>query len=47
MHARTEFPVEPRLSKVLLASFDFHCTEEVLTIVAMLQVRGCVCLWVT
>jgi HrpA-like RNA helicase len=44
--------VEPRLSKVLLASFDFHCTEEVLSIVAMLQVRtptyktGCVCVCV-
>lgn len=36
----TEFPVEPRLSKVLLASFDFRCTEEVLSIVAMLQVRA-------
>lgn len=39
VHNTTEFPVEPRLSKVLLASFDFHCTEEVLSIVAMLQVQ--------
>lgn len=32
--------MEPRLSKVLLASFDHLCTEEVLTIVAMLQVQN-------
>lgn len=35
--------MEPRLSKLLLASFDYLCTEEVLTIVAMLQVCMCVC----
>ncbi len=35
-----EFPVEPRLAKVLLASFDFHCTEEMLTVVALLQVQN-------
>lgn len=35
-----EFPVEPRLSKVLLSSFEFGCTEEVLTIVALLQVQN-------
>lgn len=35
-----EFPVEPRLSKVLLSSFDFGCTEEVLTVVALLQVQN-------
>ena len=35
-----EFPVEPRLAKVLLASFDFHCTEEALTVVALLQVQN-------
>jgi HrpA-like RNA helicase len=35
-----EFPVEPRLSKVLLSSLDFLCTEEVLTVVAMLQVQN-------
>ena len=34
-----EFPVEPRLSKVLLSSFEFGCTEEILTIVAVLQVQ--------
>lgn len=35
-----EFPVEPRLAKLLLASFDFHCTEEALTLVALLQVQN-------
>lgn len=36
----TEFPVEPRLSKILLSSFDFRCTEEILTVVALLQVQN-------
>jgi len=33
-----EFPLEPPLSKVLIASVDLGCSEEVLTIVAMLSV---------
>lgn len=35
-----EFPLEPQLSKVLLASVDLGCSEEVLTIVAMLSVEN-------
>ena len=34
-----EFPLEPQLAKVLLASVDLGCSEEVLTIVAMLTVE--------
>lgn len=34
-----EFPLEPALSKVLLTSVDLKCSEEVLTIVAMLSVE--------
>uniref|UniRef100_A0A4W3IGS8 ATP-dependent RNA helicase DHX33 n=1 Tax=Callorhinchus milii TaxID=7868 RepID=A0A4W3IGS8_CALMI len=32
------FPLEPRLSKTILLSQDFHCTEEILTIVSLLSV---------
>ena len=31
-----EFPVDPMMSKAILASEEYHCTEEVLSIVAML-----------
>ena len=34
-----EFPVEPRLSRMLLASFDLGCSEEALTVAAMLTTR--------
>ncbi|CDK25523.1 unnamed protein product [Kuraishia capsulata CBS 1993] len=33
-----DFPMEPALAKTLIASFDFGCSEEVLSIVAMLSV---------
>ena len=33
-----EFPVEPKLAKMLLVSQDFGCSVEILTIAAMLQV---------
>lgn len=33
-----KFPLEPRFSKAVLLSRDFHCGEEVLTIVALLSV---------
>jgi len=36
----SELPVEPRLSKILLSSFDFGCTEEIITVVALLQVQN-------
>lgn len=32
-----EFPVDPMMSKSILASEEYHCTEEVLSIVAMLS----------
>ncbi|XP_068124625.1 ATP-dependent RNA helicase DHX33 [Hyperolius riggenbachi] len=32
------FPLEPRFSKTILLSPKFHCTEEILTIVALLSV---------
>jgi ATP-dependent RNA helicase DHX8/PRP22 len=35
-----EFPLEPQLSKILLASVDLGCSEEVLSIVAMLSVES-------
>ena len=35
---QAEFPLEPPLSKILIASTDMGCSEEVLTVVAMLSV---------
>ncbi|KAL7417260.1 putative pre-mRNA splicing factor [Mrakia frigida] len=32
-----EFPVEPQLSKAVICSEDYHCTDEVLSIISMLQ----------
>ncbi|ODO07174.1 pre-mRNA-splicing factor ATP-dependent RNA helicase DHX16 [Cryptococcus wingfieldii CBS 7118] len=32
-----EFPVDPMLSKAIINSETFHCTQEVLTIISMLQ----------
>jgi ATP-dependent RNA helicase DHX8/PRP22 len=34
-----EFPLDPQLSKILLASVEFGCSEEVLTVVSMLSVE--------
>ncbi|CAI2349709.1 unnamed protein product [Caenorhabditis sp. 36 PRJEB53466] len=36
----TEFPLEPSLAKLIIMSTDFECSEEVLTIVAMLNVHN-------
>lgn len=36
----SQFPLEPMLSKMLLASVDLGCSEEVLTVVAMLGVQS-------
>ncbi|EER04993.1 ATP-dependent RNA helicase, putative [Perkinsus marinus ATCC 50983] len=36
-----DFPVEPQMAAVLLRSGRFHCTEEALTIIAMLSVPQC------
>ena len=35
-----EFPLEPVLAKTLLASVELKCSDEVLTVVAMLSVEG-------
>jgi ATP-dependent RNA helicase DHX8/PRP22 len=35
-----EFPLEPMMSKVLIASVDLRCSEEALTIVSMLSVQN-------
>jgi len=35
-----EFPLEPQMSKALLASVDYECSEEMLTIVSMLNVQN-------
>lgn len=35
-----EFPLEPQLAKVLLTSVDLGCSDEVLTVVAMLSVES-------
>lgn len=37
-----EFPCDPMLSKMILASEKYECTEEILTICAMLDVQGSV-----
>eukprot|EP00462_Mataza_sp_D1_P000734 CAMPEP_0175095044 /NCGR_PEP_ID=MMETSP0086_2-20121207/3931_1 /TAXON_ID=136419 /ORGANISM="Unknown Unknown, Strain D1" /LENGTH=202 /DNA_ID=CAMNT_0016368237 /DNA_START=1 /DNA_END=609 /DNA_ORIENTATION=- len=34
-----EFPLEPQLSKILIASVDLGCADEILTVVAMLSVE--------
>jgi HrpA-like RNA helicase len=36
----SEFPTEPRLSRILLKSLDDGCSEEILCIVAAMQVRS-------
>lgn len=35
-----EFPLEPQLSKILILSVDLKCSDEVLTVVAMLSVQN-------
>jgi HrpA-like RNA helicase len=35
-----EFPLEPQLSKMLLTSVDLGCSDEIITIVAMLTVQN-------
>jgi ATP-dependent RNA helicase DHX8/PRP22 len=35
-----EFPLEPQLAKILLTSVDLGCSDEILTIVAMLSVEN-------
>ena len=35
-----EFPLEPAQSKMVIASVDFGCSDEILTITAMLSVQS-------
>jgi len=35
-----EFPLEPQMSKALIASVDFNCSKELLTIISMLNVQS-------
>ena len=35
-----EFPMEPPLSKVLIQSVDLGCSDEILTLVSMLNVQN-------
>ncbi len=35
-----EFPLEPPLSKMLLTSVDLKCSDEIITIIAMLQIQN-------
>ena len=35
-----EFPLEPPMSKILIASVELGCSDEVLTVVAMLSVQN-------
>lgn len=37
-----EFPIDPMLSKTLIAAEKFHCTDEILSICAMLSVQNSV-----
>jgi len=37
----SEFPLDPQLAKMLIASCDFNCSNEILTVVAMLSVPPC------
>ncbi|KAN0128993.1 P-loop containing nucleoside triphosphate hydrolase protein [Lactarius tabidus] len=34
----SEFPLDPQMSKMLIVSPEFHCSQEILTVVAMLSV---------
>lgn len=38
-----EFPLDPQMSKMLIASPEFRCSNEILTIVAMLSGKQFVC----
>uniref|UniRef100_A0A7S1G4C4 RNA helicase n=1 Tax=Bicosoecida sp. CB-2014 TaxID=1486930 RepID=A0A7S1G4C4_9STRA len=40
-HQMAEFPLDPQLSRMLIASADLRCSNEVLTICAMLSVPQC------
>lgn len=37
----SEFPLDPQLAKMLIASCDYNCSNEILSIVAMLSVPQC------
>jgi HrpA-like RNA helicase len=37
-HMMSDVPLDPQLAKLLLVSPDYHCSNEILSIVAMLSV---------
>ncbi len=37
-HLMSEFPLDPQLAKMLVASPEFHCSNEILSVAAMLSV---------
>lgn len=37
-----EFPLDPQLAKMLIASCDYNCSNEILSITAMLSGNACV-----
>ncbi|GAM19019.1 hypothetical protein SAMD00019534_021940 [Acytostelium subglobosum LB1] len=39
-HIMAEFPVEPQFSRMILSSVNYGCSEEIITIVAMLSIQG-------
>ena len=36
-----EFPLDPQLAKMLIASCDYQCSNEILSVTAMLSVPQC------
>ena len=41
-----EFPLDPQLAKMLIASCEYNCSNEILSIVAMLSVPQCFVRWI-
>ena len=39
----SEFPLDPQLAKMVIASTDYNCSNEILSITAMLSGKGCYC----
>ena len=37
----SEFPLDPQLAKMVIASTDYNCSNEILSITAMLSGTGC------
>ena len=47
-HMMAEFPLDPQLAKMVISSCDFNCSNEILSITAMLSgtVPGLIMIWV-